>query len=109
MKIYSVSIPVPSYDHDDVVYEDFLFTTSPTKQQVINVIETAFYDEADPYYVETLIEHVNNLKNSIDQVKDWIMLNNSGLLLTNTHVNVTLRDKTVKAPFSWSIVVVYTP
>lgn len=56
-----------------------------------------------------MVEQINNLKNSIDQVKDWINLDKCLLTYTHVYVNVTLHDHTVKAPFSWSIENVYTP
>lgn len=107
--VYVVLIPIPCYDQRNIYYQNFLFSSPPTKQDVLNIIETAICDESDPFYVDTM-QHINNLKFSVNQVENWIMLDKSSLVSNNTHVNVILQNnKKVVAPFSWEKITVYTP
>lgn len=99
-QVFQVSIPIPSYEGDEVFQQTFLFNKSPTREDVVKVIRNMRDEPDSPFYHETnnLIFH---LLKSVDQVEEWEILSGTRIL-TNTHVDVVLKNgKVVSSPFSW--------
>ena len=106
MYIYSVSIPVPSYEENKVVYHPILFSSPPTKESVITVIND-IEDSYDVYYQEEVFKRLSDLLFSVNQIKNWKEVNIDNTSLTEFVIVALSCDKVVKAPFTWKFIKVY--
>jgi hypothetical protein len=105
--VFSVSIPIQSYDGFDVFEQTLLFNKSPSRQNVIDAINSLEEPLDSPYYEDSKVV-IKHLIDSINQVKEWTILSEDEISF-NTHVTVTFSSgETRRAPFSWKLEYVYS-
>jgi hypothetical protein len=105
--VFSVSIPIQSYDGFGVFEQTLLFNKSPSRQNVIDAITSWEVPSDSPYYEDSKVV-IKDLMDSINQVKEWAILSEDEISF-NTHVNVILKNgETCLAPFSWKLEYIYS-
>lgn len=105
--VYAVIIPTCNGDCTGVEYNQFLFDQPPTRQDVIDVIDSMSLSDENAYRIVELDRLILDLKHAIKQIWFWTMLDAS-LDSANTVVNVKVNINTI-ALFTWEKINVYTP